>query len=100
MACASPCHGVRLAKIPNANATIGSGTSGPVERSKTCLPRATGEASMTRKYERSLEELYRDDPERADAVVFGRKTGPSRRGFLEGAGLAAVGAVVGGTIPF
>jgi len=49
--------------------------------------------------ERSLEELYRDDPERADAVAFGRKTGMGRRGFL-GGGAAAMGAVVGGAIPF
>jgi DMSO/TMAO reductase YedYZ molybdopterin-dependent catalytic subunit len=52
------------------------------------------------KKERSIEELYRDDAERADAVVFGRKTDASRRGFLGGAGLAAIGATVGGTIPF
>jgi DMSO/TMAO reductase YedYZ molybdopterin-dependent catalytic subunit len=50
--------------------------------------------------ERSLEELYRDDPERADAVAFGRKSGIGRRGFLGGAGLAAMGAAVGGAIPF
>lgn len=50
--------------------------------------------------ERSIEELYRDDSERADAVVFGRETAPSRRGFLGGAGLAAMGAAVGGVIPF
>jgi sulfite oxidase len=49
--------------------------------------------------ERSLEELYRDDPERADAVVFGRRTGVGRRGFLAG-GAAAMGAAVGGAIPF
>jgi DMSO/TMAO reductase YedYZ molybdopterin-dependent catalytic subunit len=49
--------------------------------------------------ERSLNELYLD-PERADALAFGRRTGPSRRGFLEGAGLAALGAVLGGAIPF
>jgi sulfite oxidase len=49
--------------------------------------------------ERSLEELYRDDPERADAVAFGRKAGIGRRGFL-GGGAAAMGAVVGGAIPF
>jgi sulfite oxidase len=55
---------------------------------------------MSGRIERSLEELYRDDPERADAVVFGRGTDLSRRGFLGGAGLAAMGAVVGGTIPF
>ena len=50
--------------------------------------------------ERSLAELYSDDPERADAVVFGRRTDASRRGFLGGAGLAAFGATVGGAIPF
>jgi sulfite oxidase len=44
--------------------------------------------------ERGLFELYRDDPERADALVFGR------RGFLKGASLAAMGAAVGGIIPF
>ena len=56
---------------------------------------------MTDKIERSIEELYRDDPERADAVAFGRaRPGSNRRGFLGGAGLAAMGAAVGGTIPF
>ena len=53
-----------------------------------------------KKLERSVEELYRDDPERADVVVFGRKPRPSRRGFLGGAGLAAFGAAVGGTLPY
>jgi sulfite oxidase len=52
------------------------------------------------KRERSLEELYRDDPERADALLYNRKTETSRRGFLGGAGVAAMGAVVGGAIPF
>ncbi len=55
---------------------------------------------MTAKIERSITELYADDPERADAVVFGRQAGVNRRGFLGGAGLAAMGAAVGGTIPF
>jgi sulfite oxidase len=55
---------------------------------------------MTGKIERSIEELYADDPERADAVVFGRKTDVNRRGFFGGAGLAAMGAAVGGAIPF
>jgi len=50
--------------------------------------------------ERGLFELYRDDPERADALVFGRRSGPDRRGFLKGAGLATMGAVLGATIPF
>ncbi|MGE0660002.1 MAG: sulfite oxidase [Reyranellaceae bacterium] len=55
---------------------------------------------MTSFKERSLEELYRDDPERADALVFGRKTKTNRRGFLKGAGLTAMTAAVGGAIPF
>jgi sulfite oxidase len=50
--------------------------------------------------ERGLLELYRDDPERADALVFGRRSDASRRGFLKGAGLTGLGAAVGATIPF
>ncbi|WP_374467225.1 sulfite oxidase [Ferrovibrio sp.] len=50
--------------------------------------------------ERGFFELYQDDPERADALVFGRRSGASRRGFLQGSGLAAMGAMVGGAIPF
>jgi sulfite oxidase len=50
------------------------------------------------KFERTIDELYADDPMGADAEVFGRKTDVSRRGFLGGAGLAAVSAAVGGTI--
>lgn len=46
------------------------------------------------KRERSLAELYHDDPERGDAIAFGR------RGALKGASLAAMGAAVGGAIPF
>lgn len=48
--------------------------------------------------ERSLRELYTDDPGRADAVVFGRRSGPDRRGFLGGAGLATVTAALGAPI--
>ena len=55
---------------------------------------------MSGQSERSIEELYADDPEGADAVAFGRETGASRRGFLGGAGLAAMSAAVGGAIPF
>ena len=55
---------------------------------------------MLGRIERSIDELYRDDAERADAVAFGRETGASRRGFLGGAGLAAMSAAVGGAIPF
>ena len=46
------------------------------------------------KAERSVQELYRDDPERGDALSFGR------RGALKGAALAAMGATVGAAIPF
>src|SRR4029079_14168649 len=52
------------------------------------------------KIERTVAELYRDDPERADAVAFGRRTGVSRRGFLGGSGIAAMSAAVGGPIAF
>ncbi len=55
---------------------------------------------MTENRERGLLELYGDDPERADAIVFGRKTDSGRRGFLKTAGLSAVAAAVGATIPF
>ena len=55
---------------------------------------------MPGKSERSIEDLYRDDPERADALVLGRKAPVSRRGFLGGSGLAAMSAAVGGAIPF
>jgi DMSO/TMAO reductase YedYZ molybdopterin-dependent catalytic subunit len=44
--------------------------------------------------ERSLRELYADEPLRADAVVFGR------RGLLKGASLAAMTAAIGTAIPF
>jgi DMSO/TMAO reductase YedYZ molybdopterin-dependent catalytic subunit len=55
---------------------------------------------MSGKVERSIVELYADDPERADAVVFGRGPGVDRRGFLGGAALAAMAGFVGGAIPF
>ncbi len=55
---------------------------------------------MPDRMERSIDELYHDDQERADAVVFGRRTRIDRRGFLGASGLAALGAAVGGTIPF
>ncbi len=54
---------------------------------------------MKRKQERGLNELYHDDPERADAAIWGRRS-VSRRGFLKNTGLAALAAVVGAQIPF
>lgn len=51
--------------------------------------------------ERGLHELYAEDPERADALVFGRAPGRlTRRGFLRGAGLAGMAAAVGAPIPY
>jgi len=50
--------------------------------------------------ERGLCELYQEDPERADYQVFGRIAEPNRRGFLKGAGLAGMAAILGGFIPF
>lgn len=49
---------------------------------------------MAKAPERSIQELYRDDPERADAVAWGR------RGALKGAALAAMGGALGAAIPF
>ncbi len=58
------------------------------------------EGTVTDRKERGICELYEEDPERADYLVFGRVPEADRRGFLRGAGLVAMGAVVGGTIPF
>jgi DMSO/TMAO reductase YedYZ molybdopterin-dependent catalytic subunit len=56
--------------------------------------------SEEKRKERGLFELYGQDPDRADELVFGRKAGTDRRGFLKGAGLAAMAAAVGAPIPF
>lgn len=50
--------------------------------------------------ERGICELYEQDPERADALIWGRVARADRRGFLRGAGLAAMGTVLGASIPF
>ncbi|TCK05687.1 sulfite oxidase [Marinobacterium mangrovicola] len=51
---------------------------------------------------RGLHELYAEDPEKADRLVWGRVVDPeSRRGFLKKSGLAAMGAAIGAAaIPF
>ncbi|KPK35127.1 MAG: molybdopterin containing oxidoreductase [Betaproteobacteria bacterium SG8_40] len=49
---------------------------------------------------KNIFELYAKDPQQADRVVFGRETYPDRRGFLKGAGLAGMAALLGGAIPF
>tara|TARA_B100000686_G_scaffold350279_1_gene445810 strand:+ start:3032 stop:4336 length:1305 start_codon:yes stop_codon:yes gene_type:complete len=53
------------------------------------------------KKERGLWELYANDPEKADAEIWGRQTEKlSRRGFLKKSGLAALSAAIGFQIPF
>lgn len=47
-----------------------------------------------------LFEMYEKDPEAADYKLFGRVAHSDRRGFLRGAGLATMSAMVGATIPF
>lgn len=50
-----------------------------------------------------ITNFYADSectPEQADKALFGRVSHPNRRGFLRGAGLAAMTALVGGAIPF
>jgi len=53
------------------------------------------------KKEKGLHELYAENPDLADDLVWGRKAGEvSRRGFMKGSGLAAMTAVLGASIPF
>jgi DMSO/TMAO reductase YedYZ molybdopterin-dependent catalytic subunit len=47
-----------------------------------------------------LSELYEAGAEAGDRALFGRTAHADRRGFLRGAGLATMGAMVGMTIPF
>ncbi|MEX3007319.1 sulfite oxidase [Hoeflea sp. TYP-13] len=49
---------------------------------------------------KGLYEFFEKDPEKADQEFFGRKTNRDRRGFLKGAGLATMGAMIGTAIPF
>ena len=52
------------------------------------------------KKQADLFDLYVKDPEEADRIVFGRIPNSDRRGFLKGAGLATMAAMLGGFIPF
>lgn len=47
-----------------------------------------------------LFDLYIKDPEKADRLVFRRIPNADRRGFMRGAGLATMAAMLGGFIPF
>jgi hypothetical protein len=57
-------------------------------------------AFTVRTPEKNIFELYAEDPQQADRLVFGRETYADRRGFLKGAGLAGMAALLGGAIPF
>ena len=47
-----------------------------------------------------LHAFFARDPVAADRAFFGRESFPDRRGFLRGAGLATMAAMVGAAIPF
>lgn len=48
-----------------------------------------------------LLDLYREDPETADKLLWGREVDPvSRRGFLKKSSLLAMSSVIGASIPF
>jgi DMSO/TMAO reductase YedYZ molybdopterin-dependent catalytic subunit len=50
---------------------------------------------------RGIHELYENDPEQADELLWGRKPDPiSRRGFLTKGSVVAMSAAVGASIPF
>lgn len=49
---------------------------------------------------KGLFAFFEEEPEAADRAVFGRESHPDRRGFLRGAGLATMGAMLGAAIPF
>lgn len=49
---------------------------------------------------RGLYDTFEHDPEGADRAFFGRLAHADRRGFLNGAGLATMGAMLGMAIPF
>jgi DMSO/TMAO reductase YedYZ molybdopterin-dependent catalytic subunit len=58
-------------------------------------------AARHRKRKSGIHALYSKDPEKADRLLWGRTVDPvSRRGFLKGAGLAAMSAALGAPIPF
>ena len=49
---------------------------------------------------KTISEFFEKDPKTADKTFFGRETHSDRRGFLKGAGLATMGAMIGSAIPF
>lgn len=56
---------------------------------------------MSKKTPPKLNQLYSGNPQQADRLLWGRESNPvSRRGFLNGAGLAAMSGALGMAIPF
>lgn len=50
---------------------------------------------------KGIHELYAEDAEQADRLIWGREVDPvSRRGFLKKGGLLAMGTALGASIPF
>ncbi len=47
-----------------------------------------------------ISRFYAEDPEAAERRLLGRITYPDRRGFLKGAGLAALGGLLGTFVPY
>ncbi|MEM1343676.1 MAG: sulfite oxidase [Pseudomonadota bacterium] len=56
--------------------------------------------ALDNKPPRTVSAFFADDPAAADKAFFGRVANPDRRGFLRGAGLATMTAMVGANIPF
>jgi DMSO/TMAO reductase YedYZ molybdopterin-dependent catalytic subunit len=55
----------------------------------------------TPRLSRGIHELYAEDPERADYLLWGRRADPvSRRGFFRRMGLSTMGSVLGAEIVF
>ncbi len=50
--------------------------------------------------DQTVSQFFSKDPAEADRRFFGRESHGDRRGFLKGAGLATMGAMVGMAIPF
>ena len=60
----------------------------------------TNEKSSNPEGREDLHEFFAKDPIAADRAFFGRESCSGRRGFLRGAGLATMAAMVGAAIPF
>jgi DMSO/TMAO reductase YedYZ molybdopterin-dependent catalytic subunit len=64
------------------------------------MPKDSSHSDADQETDVNLFEAYAENPERADEVIFGRTAHKDRRGFLKGAGLATMGAMIGTAIPF